>query len=127
MPVQRPFNEHALWQGKIQLANYPSNTEKPPMILPKINTIVGGTIKDPTAPQIWEEINHSYRKYSRTYWARVKERQHAYRMEQANYPHFSLPSSFSPYQRAERQRQRHKPTPHASLEELVASPLDQFS
>ena len=132
MPVQRPFNEHALWQGKIQQANYPPNPLNPPMNLPKINSIVGGTIKDPSAPQIWEEINHSYTKYSTNYWSRVKERQQLYRTEQANYPTLppSSPVSFSPYQRKQdstSQTQTQTLTPHASLEGRQASPLDQFS
>ena len=131
MPVQRPFNEHALWQGRIQRANYPPGHLNAPMVLPKINTIVGGTIKDPSAPQIWEEITQSYTKYSRNYWANAKRRQELYRIENANYPNLtSSPSSFSPYQRKQDltpQTQKQTPSPHVSLEELEASPLDQFS
>ena len=75
MPVQHPLNEHRLWKGKIQ---------QPPreFIVPKINTIVGGTIKDPTAPSIWEEMNESYRKYSNAYWTRVKAYHEEYRRNQ---------------------------------------------
>jgi hypothetical protein len=131
MPVQRPFNKEVLWQGKIQRANYPSPHPKPQMILPEINSTIGGTITDPTAPQIWEEINQSYTKYSSFYWARVKQRQELYRDQQSypNLPSSSL-SSFSPYQRKQDWkplRQSQTPTPHVSLEELVASPLDRFS
>ena len=82
MPVQRPFNEEMLWKGKIQKANYPEKNPKPPMDLPKINTIVGGTIKDPRAPPIWEGINDSYRSYSNDYWAGVKVRNLIYRYRQ---------------------------------------------
>jgi hypothetical protein len=128
MPVQRAFNEHALWQGKIQLANYPPPQQKTQMILPKINTIVGGTLKDPAAPPLWEQINQSYRRYSTSYWSRVKDSHKTYRIEQANYPNLpSSPSSFSPYQRLDSTPQTQSQTPHASLEELAASPLDQFS
>jgi hypothetical protein len=75
MPVQRPLNENRLWKGKV---------EQPirEFHLPKINTIVGGTIKDPSAPSIWEEINESYRKYSEAYWTRVKAYQAEYRRNQ---------------------------------------------
>ena len=132
MPVQRPFNQDALWQGKIQLANYSNPKQNPPMILPKINNIVGGTLKDPSAPPIWEEVNQSYRTYSTSYWSRVKDAHNTYRL-QFTYPKPpSSPSSFSPYQRkqdltSQTQTQRQKPTPHASLEGRQASPLDQFS
>ena len=83
MPVQRPFNEEMLWKGKIQKANYPEATPKPkpPMDLPKINTIVGGTIKDPRKP-IWEGINDSYKSYSSDYWAGVRVRNLIYRYRQ---------------------------------------------
>lgn len=131
MPVQRPFNEHALWKGKIQLANYPTTSRNPPMILPKINSIVGGTLKDPSAPPIWEEVTQSYNNYSTSYWSRVKDAHNTYRLQQGNYPMLpSSPSFFSPYQPKQDlmfQTQTQTPTPHASLEELAASPLDRFS
>lgn len=84
MPVQRPFNDHTLWRGTLQRANYPLNPLKPSMILPKINNLVGGTIKDPSAPPIWEEVNQSYRNYSQSYWARVKGAHARYRIENEN-------------------------------------------
>jgi len=132
MPVQRPFNQHALWQGKIQSAKYSSPQPKPRMVLPEINNITGGTIKDPTAPQIWKEITQSYNTYSSFYWTRVKQRQQLYRAEQEDYPNLpsSSPSSFSPYQRKQDSTpltQKPIQTPHVSLEELAASPLDLFS
>ena len=125
MPVQRPFNEHVLWQGKIQKSNYPNPNQKPPMILPKINSIIGGTIKDPMAPPIWEEMNQSYTTYSKSYWFRVKDVHNKYRA-QHNYP--KAPSchvSFSPYEQLYLGHQIQ--VPHASLEELATSPLNQFS
>ena len=81
MPVQRPFNEEMLWKGKIQRAQYPAATPKPSMDLPRINTIVGGTIKDYRKP-IWEGINDSYKSYSKDYWAGVKVRNLVYRFRQ---------------------------------------------
>jgi len=95
MPVQRPFNEDALWQGAIQRANYPpSRLTLPPMILPKISQN-GGTVKDPTAPPIWEQITQSYTKYSKNYWSGVKRRQEVYRRENS-YP---MPEFSPPYKR----------------------------
>jgi len=132
MPVQRPFNEHVLWQGKIQRANYPPVQPKPPMILPEINKITGTIIKDPSSPPIWEEVTQSYNNYSTTYWSRVKDYHKTYRLQHANYPMLSPSSlsSFFPYQQKwdlTPLTQRQMPTPHVSLEELEASPLDRFS
>jgi hypothetical protein len=123
MPVQRPFNEHALWQGKIQRANYATPHEKPPMVLPKISSH-GGTIKDPTAPPIWEEINNSYTKYSSSYWTRVKDSHNKYRIQYYSRPQPSYPFSFSPYQR---KQDLTCLSPHVSLEEHRASLPSQFS
>ncbi len=82
MPVQRPFNEEMLWKGKIQQthSSTPSPKAKQPMDLPRINTIVGGTIKDYRKP-IWEGINDSYKSYSKDYWAGVKVRNLIYRFK----------------------------------------------
>ena len=131
MPVQRPFNEHVLWQGRIQRSNYSSPQAKPLMILPEINNITGGTIKDPTAPQIWKEITQSYNNYSTSYWSRVKDSHKTYRIQQTKYPNLpSSPSSFSPYQRKQDSTpltQKLRQTPHVFLEELEASRLNRFS
>jgi hypothetical protein len=60
-----------LWKGKIQLANYPKPVAKPPMILPKINSLTG---KEINPPDIHSEMNKAYAAYSKAYWAGVKAR-----------------------------------------------------
>ena len=125
MPVQRPFNEHVLWQGKIQRANYPIPHEKPLMVLPKISSL-GGIIKDPSAPPIWEEMNQSYTKYSSNYWSRIKESHTKYRLQHTYPKSPSFPFSFSPYLRKQ-DSMHQKQAPHACLEAHQASPLNQFS
>ena len=74
---QRPFNEHLLWKGSIQLANYPPPVQKPDMILPKINTLLGGTYPE----DVWEQATQNYARYSRAYWQRVKRDHAIYRAE----------------------------------------------
>jgi hypothetical protein len=74
--MPRPFNEHILWKGKIQQSNYPATHRKPPMDLPIVNHIVGGTIYD---PNIYKNINKSYAAYSAEYWKGVLERRAEYR------------------------------------------------
>jgi|UniRef100_A0A6C0K775 hypothetical protein len=74
--MPRPFNEHILWKGKIQESNYPAPLRKPPMDLPIVNHIVGGTIYD---PNIYRNINKSYAAYSAEYWKGVLERRAEYR------------------------------------------------
>ena len=39
-------------------------------------------MKDPRSPPIWEEINESYRNYSKNYWTGVKLRNLIYRFKQ---------------------------------------------
>jgi len=75
--MPRPFNEHILWKGKIQQSNYPPPPpRKPPMDLPIINSLIGGTIYN---SQIYEDINKSYAAYSSQYWQGVQERRDEYR------------------------------------------------
>jgi len=74
--MQKPFNEHLLWKGAIQRSNYPIPIRKPKMILPKINTIIGGTYDD---EDIWEDITKRYDIYSKKYWERVKKIHTEYR------------------------------------------------
>ena len=75
--MTRPLNEHLLWKGAIQRANYPKPTLKPPMILPKICSLTGREI-DP--PNIHEEMNRLYAAESKRYWAGVEQRKWEYRM-----------------------------------------------
>lgn len=74
--MTRPFNEHLLWKGKIQRANYPKPVQKPPMILPEINSLTGRVMNPPDYDK---EMNEAYATYSRQYWLGVEERKRAYR------------------------------------------------
>lgn len=79
MTLTRPFNEHILWKGQIQKANYPNpltQTQKPPMILPEINSLTG-KVMNPY--DIHRDMNISYAIYSQAYWAGVEERKRKYR------------------------------------------------
>jgi len=75
--MQKPFNEHLLWKGTIQRSNYPIPIRKPNMILPKINTLIGGTYDN---EDIWENITKGYDVvYSKPYWERIKKIHTEYR------------------------------------------------
>ena len=80
--MTRPFNEHLLWKGVIQRANYPKPSQKPPMILPKINSLTG---KEMNPPDLNKEMNKMYVKYSQEYWAGVEQRKWEYRMARTGY------------------------------------------
>jgi len=67
--MTKPFNEHLLWKGAIQRANYPKAVLKPNMILPEINTLTGKVMNQ---PNYHEMMNASYAVLSKTYWDRVK-------------------------------------------------------
>lgn len=80
MTITRPFNEHLLWKGKIQKANYPKPClNKKPMILPEINSLTGKVMNP---PDIHTDMNAAYARYSQGYWLSVEERKRAYRLEQ---------------------------------------------
>ena len=68
--LQKPLNESRLWRGK--LTPGPKPVQKPPMVLPVINHIIGGT-RAPDVP-IWDEITGAYEVQSAIYWAGVKKR-----------------------------------------------------
>ena len=74
--MTRPFNEHLLWKGKIQMANYPKSVAKPPMILPEINWLTG---KEINPPDIHKERNRMNASLSRDYWFGVERRKQEYR------------------------------------------------
>jgi len=76
--VLKPFNEQALWRGKLQAGNPP--IQKPPMILPKIRTTIGGT--SPPMVPIWDEIRRGYEAQSYEYWLGAKKRQEEYRLRE---------------------------------------------
>jgi len=61
-----------LWRSKMELANHRPPLNQPPMILPKINNIVGGHMR--IIPPIHEEMNAAYARYSAAYWANLRER-----------------------------------------------------
>jgi len=75
--LTKPFNEHILWKGAIQKANYPKPITKPTMILPQINWLTGHPI--PHNPSISQQMLINYESYSNTYWKGVRERAEAYR------------------------------------------------
>jgi hypothetical protein len=75
--MTRPFNEHLLWKGTLQKANYPKSIAKPPMILPEINPLTG---KEMNPPNIHKDMNILYAQYSRAYWHGVNQRKYLYRL-----------------------------------------------
>ena len=76
--LQKPLNESRLWRGK--LTPGPKPVQRPPMILPEINHIIGGT-KAPSVP-IWDEIRRSYEIQSAEYWFGAKKRMDTYRAQE---------------------------------------------
>ena len=76
MVTTRPFNEHLLWKGKIQKANYTTPLAKPQMILPKINSLTGKVMDSLVKPG---DLEKSYSVISKKYWTSVEERKRAYR------------------------------------------------
>lgn len=77
MPT-KPFNEQCLWKSAMERAG---NTKTPiikkPMILPKINTLVGGTISDGNDIHGDRVKRNAYN--SAIYWEGVNIRKTAYR------------------------------------------------
>jgi len=74
--MAKPLNEHLLWKGKMQQANYPLPQRKAPMILPEVNWLTGHY---DNAPDLNKEMNQSYSTTSQLYWAGVEQRKIAYR------------------------------------------------
>ena len=78
MPVTKPFNEPCLWKSAMERSgNTRTPALKEPMILPKINTIIGGTMYDGT--NIHEERVKRNEFKSALYWEGVEVRKAAYR------------------------------------------------
>ena len=75
----KPFNEHLLWKGAIQRAQYAKYPAKQPMVLPLINSLTGTLIKDQGS--ISDEINAMIDAQSRSYWNKVNMRKQMYRLE----------------------------------------------
>jgi len=80
--MTRPLNEHLLWKGQIQKANYPLPIQRPLMILPTVNTLTGKLTLIP-ALDIHTKMNKSYAIYSQNYWANVENRKLKYRAEKS--------------------------------------------
>ena len=84
MPLSRPFNQEALWKSAMERSgNTRVPAPKEPMVLPKINSIVGGTIPDTN--NIHEDRVKRNESNSAIYWERVAKRHAAYR-EKYQYP-----------------------------------------
>lgn len=74
----KPHNEHLLWKGKIQLANYPIPILKKDMVgLIKINSLTGTIIHG--QPCIYDELHQKSLNESKEYWKGVEERKKLYR------------------------------------------------
>ena len=86
MPLTRPFNEECLWKSTMERSgnNRPLlNIHCNEMVLPKINSIVGGTIAD--GNDIHGDRVKRNAHNSAIYWAEVNERKASYR-EKYKYP-----------------------------------------
>jgi hypothetical protein len=78
-----PYNEHLLWKGKIQLANYPIPKLKKDMIgLTKINSLTGTIIHG--QPCIYDELYQKTLNESQAYWKGFEERKKLYRNTKIN-------------------------------------------
>jgi hypothetical protein len=74
----KPYNEHLLWKGKIQLANYPRPILKKDMVgLTKINSLTGTIVHG--QPNIYDELYQKSLNESKEYWKGVDERKKLYR------------------------------------------------
>ena len=74
------FDEVHWW--KTQLRIYKGPIMKPPMKLPKVNTLTGRYT--PSCPSIHDEMNFRYSQYSKAYWTGVLKRQKEYRANQSS-------------------------------------------
>lgn len=70
------LNEGSLWKGQLQKNHSPSLLQ-PPMMLPKVNTLVGGSY--PVKDRIHEEMCNSWKEISRAYWEGARKRMAQYR------------------------------------------------
>lgn len=78
--LTKPLNEHLLWQGAIQAANYPQPICKPDMVgFTKINSLTGVIVKN--QPSINDELALKSRAMSYNYWNAVEMRKRLYRLE----------------------------------------------
>lgn len=70
-----PLNLPLLWKGKLA-ENRAVPLQQPPMILPRINDLLGGHYKD---NNINKEISAKTAEESRRYWEGVEKRKRLYR------------------------------------------------
>lgn len=74
----KPRNEHLLWKGKIQLANYPIPTLKNDMVgLIKVNSLTGTIVHG--QPSIEDELYQKTLNESKEYWKKVELRKKIFR------------------------------------------------
>jgi len=80
MPAYRrtvPLASYYLWSSTMERAQYPPPVAKPDMVLPEINTVVGGHIK--RSQPSHDELAAGYARISAEYWYGVEQRKKAYR------------------------------------------------
>lgn len=91
MPLLKAFNEHLLWKGEIQKANYPEvkkwtlPIELPPLSYYGRQVPIDGT-EYKKIQYKWCEpdgLVKSYNIYSAQYWKGVRERQKLYRLKES--------------------------------------------
>jgi hypothetical protein len=80
--MTKPLNEHLLWKGTIQKANYSKSVRKSPMLVPEVNWLTGEYYVG-QSDNISSELRQSYSYYSRNYWNCVKARAQEYRRQRS--------------------------------------------
>lgn len=76
--LTKPLNEHLLWRGDIQKANYPAPVCKPDMVgFTQINSLTGTIIKG--QEPIYKGLAEKPAFESSLYWQGVNERKRLYR------------------------------------------------
>ena len=71
--ITKPRNKYLLWNGKIQLANYPQPILKKDMVgFIKINSLTGTVVHG--QPSLYDEIYQKSLNESEAYWKKRKER-----------------------------------------------------
>jgi len=89
-----PLNEHLLWKGKIQQANYPKPTIKKDMVgLTQINSLTGTIVCG--QPCLHDILYQKSLEESQLYWKGVEERKRLYREKNTGYR--QIPILSTPY------------------------------
>lgn len=82
--ITKALNEEFLWKGKLQQNKHTTlQYNRPPMILPKINSLTGKPY--PTKDTIHDEICMGSYEISCKYWEGLKHRMDAYRKKNTVY------------------------------------------